>query len=197
MYSKYIQEVDEKYNEELYLIDKRYLEEMVSESKLTRNEMYYILKIPCTNDILKTVITKMLPDTDDAKILTKILTHMVDAYEEGIFRDLIVQWLMEIKPFKLKKDCGFYATDLIHKNKKYLKIYTLHPDYILLIDNCWINDWMVDYYERYKPKMYEIQICGRKYIRQVEFKDGIYFINRVGRGRHILTTPELEACGIE
>lgn len=135
-------------------------------------------------------------------IIDYIVIRMLDMFEEGIFMEKIIEWIVELKRINyepIENECfrGCYFI----KKYKLEEIYEKHPNNKAEINNCLIKGKMFKlYYEDHKNDKdkfevgseYMFRIGSKKYCRILMKNDNNeYYIERVGRGRHILTVNEL------
>lgn len=135
-------------------------------------------------------------------IIEYIVIRMLDMFEEGIFMEKIIEWIVELKRINYEhiEDECFRGYNFI-KKYKLEKIYEKHPNNETEISNCFIKGKMFKlYYEDHKNEYdkfevgseYIFRIGSRKYSRILMKNDNNeYYIERVGRGKHILTIKEL------
>lgn len=201
-YSEFIEEAkplfEDGEHELLYDLCSEWICKLLSDYRLQRE----ILLIPYTNYVSFKVF-----DLCSDPIIEYIVIRMIDFFEEGIFIEKIVEYFANM--MRIETDWfedGYALGREIISKYRLERIYDEHPGCKLEIYNCLMKGKMFQLYYEEHPEVpfaepqetakvgaeFIFKIGAKKYKRILMKNESGYYIERVGRGKHMLTENELK-----
>ena len=136
MYASFIESIKDKYNEELYNEEVKWIKQLYDMKYITYDDAYKVILFPMYENIQYVIYAKSIGDSDEAKVLNRILNDFVNMYEEVVIVDRIYAWVYEDAKNYFDHQCDFWmflksckfktVGDIIKADKRFESLYA-HP----------------------------------------------------------------------